>query len=446
MNKRSKKSIIRKLSSFRKKITRTIGSGRKDEKDRKDTSYGKTKENAIDLSKDVIDLTKDDKDTDENIRTQSSFSMRPVSPIPDRVKRNQSNNSIPSFYSPHVPRSPDISSTSHNEQIQVTSSSSPHVPRSPDTSSYPHNEQIQVTPSSSPRVPRSPSSSSSYPHNERSQSSSSSSPRVPRSPDTSFYPHNEINQASSSSPENNGENSHTLRRSRRDVINPFIDGLYYPICNEITMKKINETDRSELKEHKGKLMFYHYTNYDTKKRPEGFAKVLNESLCQYPGCNKMVQISLPLCRHHLKDQYHIEVKESGIREAGYGLFTTKKIKHTRTRLFTYDGEIIDKNIMNSRYANEKSFAPYVFQTESGVIIDAALNRHFSSFINHAPDSEGNEKGKANLCAREDEEDGKIGIFTLRDINKGEELLMSYGNPPSISSMVTYGTCVIPKLN
>ncbi len=111
----------------------------------------------------------------------------------------------------------------------------------------------------------------------------------------------------------------------------------------------------------------------------------------------------------------IIVRDSSVH--GKGVFATRKIP-AGTRIIEYKGERID-NEEAVRRENEKPadcFHTFFFSLEDGRIIDGGVRGSDARWINHACEP--------NCEAQE--EDGRVFIYALRDIARGEELNYDYG--------------------
>lgn len=112
--------------------------------------------------------------------------------------------------------------------------------------------------------------------------------------------------------------------------------------------------------------------------------------------------------------YHV-VRHSKIH--GNGVFAARKIPEG-TCIIEYQGKRISGKEAERR-ENLKpadSFHTFFFSLESGKIIDGGDEGNDARWINHSCEP--------NCEARE--EDGKIFIYALRDIRRGEELYYDYG--------------------
>lgn len=111
----------------------------------------------------------------------------------------------------------------------------------------------------------------------------------------------------------------------------------------------------------------------------------------------------------------IAVRHSPVH--GNGVFSTRKIA-AGSCIVEYKGERITARQAEKRSGAdpENPFHTFFFSLEGGRLIDGAANGNDARWINHccAPNCE----------ARE--EDGRIFIYALRDIRRGEELNYDYG--------------------
>nr|WP_052452704.1 SET domain-containing protein-lysine N-methyltransferase [Noviherbaspirillum autotrophicum] len=102
---------------------------------------------------------------------------------------------------------------------------------------------------------------------------------------------------------------------------------------------------------------------------------------------------------------------------GKGVFATRKIP-AGSQIVEYEGERISwKEAV--RRENKKApgdFHTFFFSLESGKIIDGGSQGNDARWINHSCEP--------NCEARE--EDGRVFIYALRDIRRGEELNYDYG--------------------
>lgn len=111
----------------------------------------------------------------------------------------------------------------------------------------------------------------------------------------------------------------------------------------------------------------------------------------------------------------IVVRHSTIH--GNGVFATRKIA-ADSCIIEYAGDRVTARQAASRQGTDPDnpFHTFFFSLESGRLIDGASNGNDARWINHCCEP--------NCEARE--EDGKIFIYALRDIKRGEELNYDYG--------------------
>jgi uncharacterized protein len=102
---------------------------------------------------------------------------------------------------------------------------------------------------------------------------------------------------------------------------------------------------------------------------------------------------------------------------GKGVFATRKIP-AGTRIVEYKGERIDweETLRRENAKPADSYHTFFFSLEDGNIIDGGSGGNDARWINHACEP--------NCEAQE--EDGRVFIYALRDIARGEELNYDYG--------------------
>jgi SET domain-containing protein len=109
-----------------------------------------------------------------------------------------------------------------------------------------------------------------------------------------------------------------------------------------------------------------------------------------------------------------EVLDSAI--SGKGAFALRAIKKGE-RLIEYTGERIPHPVADARYDDDTmdEHHTFLFSVTSRTVIDATRDGNESRYINHSCDPN---------CESEVEK-GRVYIFALRDIRKGEELHYDY---------------------
>jgi len=102
---------------------------------------------------------------------------------------------------------------------------------------------------------------------------------------------------------------------------------------------------------------------------------------------------------------------------GNGVFATRKIPQG-TCIIEYQGERITwkEAVRRENLKAPDDFHTFFFSLDSGKIIDGGDNGNDARWINHSCEP--------NCEAQE--EDGKVFIYALRDIARGEELYYDYG--------------------
>jgi SET domain-containing protein len=115
----------------------------------------------------------------------------------------------------------------------------------------------------------------------------------------------------------------------------------------------------------------------------------------------------------------LEVKPSTIPDSGMGLFTRQFIPRG-TRIVEYKGRITTWDDVKDDHDNG-----YIYSVSDAHVIDA--RRHVKALARYANDARGISriKGVANNCTYVN--DGvKVYIESVRDIEAGSEILVSYG--------------------
>lgn len=111
-----------------------------------------------------------------------------------------------------------------------------------------------------------------------------------------------------------------------------------------------------------------------------------------------------------------EVHESPVH--GRGVFASRKID-AGERIIEYTGEIIDWDEC-CRRAEEKGGPvghTFFFSLNNGLLIDGGAGGNEARFINHSCEPN---------CEAEEDDDSRVYICALRDIDPGEELNYNYG--------------------
>jgi SET domain-containing protein len=148
------------------------------------------------------------------------------------------------------------------------------------------------------------------------------------------------------------------------------------------------------------------------------------SQCAYKNdkgtqCKTLTSITHPYCPKHTETELHFIVAPSNVPFAGLGLYTTKAIAKDEVALF-YEGEKLTVKEYNERY-DEEGFGEYGMTLGAKHVIDArktssGLGRYICDYTG----------GKRKANVKYVNHKGKIEIIAKRDIEAGEELLVSYG--------------------
>ncbi|HEX6040961.1 SET domain-containing protein [Longimicrobium sp.] len=119
-------------------------------------------------------------------------------------------------------------------------------------------------------------------------------------------------------------------------------------------------------------------------------------------------------RHVLPVRRFLSLRRSGIH--GQGVYARAPIP-ADTRVIEYRGERISNAEADRRYPDDESAAhhTFLFAVDDDTMIDASFGGNMARWINHSCDP--------NCEAVE--EDGRIFIESLRDIEPGEELAYDY---------------------
>lgn len=103
-------------------------------------------------------------------------------------------------------------------------------------------------------------------------------------------------------------------------------------------------------------------------------------------CRRQVTVGLPFCYQHRKSKQKLTVKQSGIPEAGKGLFVNSNLHGPNEIVFrkndkicSYDGEVLTGTQISERYGNHT--APYALELPHDRVIDASLVRGLGSSAN-----------------------------------------------------------------
>lgn len=111
-----------------------------------------------------------------------------------------------------------------------------------------------------------------------------------------------------------------------------------------------------------------------------------------------------------------EIYHSG-DDRGLGVFARQKILQG-SLVGEYKGELINVDELKRRMDFRNDYVHYIFQLSARKFIDANVGGDFTSLINHSRNP--------NVVAYSNSVGQKVEIFTLRQIEKGEQLYLNYG--------------------
>ena len=171
------------------------------------------------------------------------------------------------------------------------------------------------------------------------------------------------------------------------------------------------------------MSFYYHNTHDGVS----FSGNLEREQCVFVSQSgeqcPVITYRLPLCKQHLQEQYHCEIKTSRIPSGGMGLFATGNIAKGSVVCPPYTGHLITHEERDRRYgASEYSLAPYALEIAKNCSVDAALRRCAASYINDARGS----GAAANARYRLHAPSKTVEIIAVRDISAGEEITVTYG--------------------
>ncbi len=182
--------------------------------------------------------------------------------------------------------------------------------------------------------------------------------------------------------------------------------------------------------------------YSTNLQPEPFKCELECQRCEYfiqkndttpVQCKMKVCVGLPYCWRHMRTKLHLRIAKSQIPEAGNGVYafhpdqTVRKVFKKGDKITLYDGQFINKNTVDERYTNsDQVTAPYVYSigTSGDNFVDAACKRGVGGMFNFKPYT--GKRNPNNVIAKKVQNENKVMLYALRDIQNGEEMFLDYG--------------------
>jgi hypothetical protein len=142
-----------------------------------------------------------------------------------------------------------------------------------------------------------------------------------------------------------------------------------------------------------------------------------ESQCKN-GCQlcKRTTIKGDKCLTHSSRDYNLRIKKSNIKDSGFGLFVaTRPIRK---------GEIITK--YSGKISYNPTYGKYVLEA-AGKYINANKSDCYGSYANDCRASNRRlHQCKQNNARFKITNDGSVDIVAIKDINKNEEIFISYG--------------------
>lgn len=119
------------------------------------------------------------------------------------------------------------------------------------------------------------------------------------------------------------------------------------------------------------------------------AQTKNGTRCRRNTCKV-----LPYCVQHLKVNLGLIIAESSLPDAGFGLFTIRRIAKDAV-IAPYLGRILSFQQKERAYGSERDdLAPYAIEMSKNKFIDAACRRGAGAFANSKP-SQNNARFKVN---------------------------------------------------
>ena len=184
---------------------------------------------------------------------------------------------------------------------------------------------------------------------------------------------------------------------------------------------------------------FYFLEYQNKLNPSfQFQGPLLKRTCI--ECHMDATLTYPYCKSHLESTVGVHVAPSTLSKDFEGLFASRDFKKGE-HVGDYLGEEISMEECNQRYGtDDQVFAPYCASISRNIVIDSALVRCYTSFINH----KGNQR-ETNCTMRHRKYKDKNGkwkmglkIVTTRAVKQNEEFFFCYD---SSRRKIDFTTCM-----
>lgn len=176
---------------------------------------------------------------------------------------------------------------------------------------------------------------------------------------------------------------------------------------------------------------------DEDEQPIKFSSNLHCSQCtaKVTGnrrCKRTVCMGLPYCWSHTRKILGLKRAKSTIPNAGDGIFAFKRNFAKGEIIAPYFGEIISKNVLETRYGAGSHVAPYAIEVDKNLRYeDGAIERGIGTLPNDPTLTDRKKKSlkrKINAKFIKKKKNGQRRIFlkAIRHIGDGSEIFVDYG--------------------
>lgn len=142
-------------------------------------------------------------------------------------------------------------------------------------------------------------------------------------------------------------------------------------------------------------------------------------------CRNRVCYGFPLCWIHNQSEFGVRIRNSNIPNAQKGLFATKPFARGNW-ICPYNGEHIDANCINLRYAEEET-APYASEKDDGGFQDGACSRGIGNLANGIFNNDGTSKPINRHNSILVDREGELWLRATKRIQPNQEIYTFYGN-------------------